>query len=159
MGIEIERKFLVKNESWRTHTVATQSLEQGYFETTPSVAIRVRIINNAKAFLTLKGKQSGISCAEFEYEIPLSDAQELLSHFCEPRIVRKSRHIVDHRGHRWEIDVFEGKNKGLVVAEIELNSETETFFMPDWVGFDVSADKRYTNASLARNPYTTWQQP
>lgn len=156
MGVEIERKFLVKNNAWMPHTKDARALVQGYFETAANIAIRVRVDGNSKAYLTLKGGHSGISRAEFEYEIPTSDARELLSTFCGTRIVKKTRHLVVHNGHTWEIDVFEGENSGLVVAEIELTSQAETFDLPAWVGTDVSHDKRYTNAHLAKHPYSTW---
>jgi adenylate cyclase len=159
MGVEIERKFLVKSDAWKPHAKSARTLEQGYFETAPNIAIRIRVDNNSKAYLTLKGNHSGISRAEFEYEIPFADARELLSTFCAPRIVKKTRHLIEHAGHTWEIDVFEGTNSNLVVAEIELASESEPFVMPPWVGTDVSHDKRYTNAHLAKHPFTTWSAP
>jgi adenylate cyclase len=155
MPQEIERKFLLKDETWRSETQSSHLIVQGYFETAPGLTLRVRTMGQ-QAFLTLKGKSVGITRSEFEYEIPHADALLMLKEFCGARIVKKNRHKVIHKDHTWEIDEFDGENAGLIVAEIELKHENETFEKPPWVGSDVSHDKRYTNAALSKKPYQKW---
>ncbi len=154
MSVEIERKFLVHSDDWRGG--ATPVLcRQGYLPSREGLTMRVRVMGD-QGFLTIKGKARGISRAEYEYAIPLADAEELLDQFCTGAIVEKHRSTVHHAGQRWEVDEFLGLNKGLVVAEIELASPDQPLDLPSWVGKEVSDDPRYRNASLARRPYSTW---
>lgn len=155
MATEIERKYLVKNSEWRKNVMESRSLEQGYFDTAPSHTLRVRVDSN-QAFLTIKGRASGISRSEFEYPIPKDDALAMLAEFCKNRILKKTRHMVRWLNHTWEVDEFEGDNAGLITAEIELHSETEKFEIPPWIGQDISHEKKYTNAALAQKPFRTW---
>jgi adenylate cyclase len=154
MGIEIEHKFLVKNESWKRGVRKKEVCRQGYLVADKTKTVRVRIIGE-KGFLTVKGSSIGTSRPEFEYAVPLSDAEALLA-LCEGRTVEKTRHYVEHAGLTWEVDVFEGANEGLVVAEIELESEGQPFDLPDWAGEEVSEDIRYYNACLAMHPFNAW---
>jgi CYTH domain-containing protein len=155
MGIEIERKFLLANDGWRG--LGTPILmRQGYLAADPVRTVRVRI-EGERAVLTIKGKSSGASRGEWEYEIPVADAAELLDGLCEQPLVEKVRHRIDHAGHTWEVDEFHGLNAGLVVAEIELAAEDEAFEKPDWIGQEVTGDKRYYNSSLIRTPYSHWK--
>ncbi len=153
MATEIERKFLVNGDQWRKEGTGTE-LRQGYLARDPERAVRVRI-SAEKAWLNIKGATKGISRLEFEYEIPLDDALELLALSVDPPI-EKTRHIIDHEGHRWELDEFHGANAGLLVAEIELESESTGFPLPPWAGAEVSDDPRYFNAALSKAPFTTW---
>ena len=155
MPIEIERKFLVKNDLWRTEVESSATLKQGYLARGRSSVVRVRIADQ-RATLTIKGDRHGISCAEFEYEIPLADAEEMLVRLCHEHVIDKVRHQVRHGGHVWDLDVFHGANAPLVIAEIELTSEHEPFVMPPWAGPEVSHDRRYANAWLVENPYSRW---
>jgi adenylate cyclase len=153
MGTEIERKFLVVSDAWKTE-VPGKIYRQGYLSINEQCDVRVRIAGNS-SFLTIKGKQKGISRAEFEYEIPLTEAEELLR-LCPPPLVEKTRHTRDFAGKTWEIDEFHGANNGLVMAEVELSSESDALELPSWCGKEVSDDKKYYNAYLSRNPYSTW---
>ena len=153
MAKEIERKFLVKRELFKPIDEG-EYIAQGYLSSTPERTVRVRIKNH-RGYLTIKGKNVGISRSEFEYEIPKSDAEELLE-LCEPSIIVKRRYIVEIEDSRWEVDVFEGDNAGLIVAEIELESEETEFFKPGWLGEEVSFDPRYYNSNLSKNPYKFW---
>ena len=155
MAIEIERKFLVRNNYWQEKAETGLPCRQGYLCAEHGKTVRVRTLG-ARAFLTIKGKTHGLSRAEFEYEIPVDDAEALLQ-MCDQRI-EKTRYLVPHENHTWEVDVFEGENKGLILAEIELKSEDETFILPDWIGDEVSGDPRYYNAQLSRHPFTRWNQ-
>ncbi|MDF2188932.1 CYTH domain-containing protein [Paraflavitalea sp. CAU 1676] len=155
MTTEIERKFLVKPELWLTVNKGTgKQYVQGYLLTEPGKTIRVRI-GGDQGFLTIKGATKGISRSEFEYEIPVADAEQLLKQFCAA-LVAKTRYEIEHKGKHWEVDVFAGDNEGLVVAEIELAAEDEAFELPDWVDQEVSDDERYYNAYLSARPYKTW---
>lgn len=151
MPTEIERKFLVTGEGWRPQEVERVPMRQGYFETGSDSTVRVRV-EGERAVLTIKGPTVGISRLEYEYEIPVEDAHQMLEAFCAGRQVEKVRHLVDHAGKRWEVDVFEGANAGLVLAEIELERPDEAFEKPPWVGEDVSHQSRYRNACLAVRP-------
>ena len=153
MPSEIERKFLVANNSWRDGSPGTM-IAQGYLSQEPDRTVRVRI-GGEKAWLTIKGRSEGISRVEFEYEIPLEDARSLLG-LCLPSVIEKTRHEVSHAGHRWEIDVFHGENAGLVIAEVELADESIFPALPPWVGAEVSAEARYFNSCLAVLPYAKW---
>ena len=155
MGIEIERKFLVNKEKWDQVTKEKQSLyRQGYIVSDPAKTIRVRLTDEA-AFLTIKGLTVGASRAEFEYSIPVSDAQQLLDDFCDS-VVSKIRYFITYANKLWEVDEFLGDNEGLMVAEIELESEDESFSLPDWVGKEVTSEKQYSNSNLAKKPYRSW---
>ena len=153
MSQEIERKFLVKKEIFQPSDEG-EYIAQGYLSSVPERTVRVRI-KNRRGYLTVKGKHSGISCSEFEYEIPESDANKLLK-LCEPSIIIKRRHIVNVNNSKWEVDIFEGDNAGLIVAEIELSNENEVFNKPDWIGEEVSSDVRYYNSNLSKNPFKSW---
>ena len=154
MAKEIERKFLVK-ENWQPHTDGIQ-IAQGYLSTVPERTVRVRIKGD-KGFLTIKGKNQGISRAEYEYEIPVKDAQELLV-LAEQPVLTKTRYLEKYGDFLWEIDVFAGANEGLLVAEIELPSEDAVFVRPVWLGEEVSGDVRYYNANLIKSPYNLWKK-
>lgn len=151
MGVEIERKFLVRDDAWRSDVTATKTLRQGYLSLDPEAVVRVRT-DGHQGWLTIKGRSTGISRAEFEYPVPSADADALLA-LCGGRVVEKVRHLVPHGAHTWEVDVFSGANTGLIVAEIELSSDTEPFDRPGWLGEEVSGDRRYDNASLAVQPW------
>lgn len=154
MATEIERKFLVKDERWRSGARG-KLYRQGYLSTDPERAVRVRIIGE-RAYLTIKGIISDLSRYEYEYEVPLDDAREMLDRLCQRPLIEKTRYLVEHAGMTWEIDEFAGENAGLVVAEIELDDEDQEIALPPWVGDEVSDDPRYLNANLVRRPYRTW---
>lgn len=152
MGLEIERKFLVADTGWKKHTLVKKiPMEQGYFstgETSPVIRIRV---TDSQAFMTIKSNHRGMTRREFEYEIPFSDGEQLIK-ACEKPTVKKTRHyIVDNLNQLWEIDVFKGINKGLVLAEIELESEKQPVVIPNWLSREVTDDERYRNTMLASN--------
>ncbi len=155
MPQEIERKFLVTNDAWRDQAADSCVIKQGYLSEDPSKAVRVRLSAD-KAWLTIKGLGDQISRPEFEYPIPVADAEFMLANMCDQGLIEKQRFFVPHQGHTWEVDVFAGTNKGLVLAEIELESIDEHFAMPDWIGAEVSDDSRYFNLRLMRHPYTSW---
>jgi len=154
MGKEIERKYLVKLETWKPQAEGTH-FKQGYLNAQKERVVRVRI-EGAKAKLTIKGITTGVTRSEFEYAIPVEDATLLLDNLCEQPLIDKHRHKELHHGKTWEIDVFHGENQGLVVAEIELGSEDEKIMLPDWVGEEVSSDPRYFNSNLLKHPFKSW---
>ena len=154
MGLEIERKFLVKDSSWRDAALPGIRYVQGYMRFSKGVA-RARVAGD-KAFLTVKGEVSGVTRLEFEYPIPVADALAILDGLCEGPRIEKTRFIVPFQGSRWELDVFEGENKGLLIAELELEREDQPFARPPWLGDEVTSDFRYSNSNLARNPYSKW---
>lgn len=153
MGREIERKFLVKGDRWRALAPAVE-YRQGYLRT-EGATVRVRLAGE-QGFLTIKGPTQGIGRAEFEYPIPAADARELLDTLCARPQIEKRRRRIPFGGHVWEVDEFLGENAGLVVAEVEVGDEAEAFEKPDWVGEEVSHDRRYANSALAERPYRTW---
>lgn len=155
MPKEIERKYLISNDNWKTHADAGTHMVQGYMGSNEKSSIRIRI-DGESANLNIKSKTIGIQRSEFDYAIPLDDAKELLDELCDRPLIEKTRYHVKHEGHLWEIDVFAGDNEGLIVAEIELTSPEETFSMPDWVGKEVSDDPRYYNICLVTHPYKDW---
>lgn len=155
MGIEIERKFLLAGDGWRGLGTPTL-MRQGYLVADAVRTVRVRI-EGERAVITVKGKSTGASRGEWEYAIPVPDAAELLDGLCEQPLVEKVRHRIEHAGHVWEVDEFLGLNAGLVVAEIELGAEDEAFDKPDWIGREVTGEKRYYNSSLIRHPYSEWK--
>lgn len=160
MGYEIERKFLVASEDWRSTSRSAVHMRQGYFRTAPESTVRVRMIEptadasetDRHGALTIKGEPSDGVRPEFEYTISPDDVEHMLELFCGDRIVRKVRHTVDYGGDTWVVDVFEGRNEGLVLAEIELERPDQSFERPGWLGREVSDDPSYTNGSLARHP-------
>lgn len=154
MAIETERKFLVANDSWREGVVGT-AYKQGYILNSATNTVRVRVAG-AKGFLTIKGQGSDLTRTEYEYEIPLSDAEEMLADLCEKPLIEKTRYKLTVANHVWDLDVFYGDNQGLVIAEIELAHEQEAFEKPDWLGQEVTGDERYFNAYLVRHPYSSW---
>lgn len=149
MPLEIERKFLVRSDDWRTAADAGTRYHQGYLCADKTVSVRVRLAGE-RAFLTIKGAGPGISRTEFEYPIPAGDAAEILDDLCPAGSVEKTRHLLPHGAHTWEIDVFSGRHAGLVVAEIELSSEDEPFDRPPWLGKEVTGNPRYLNSTLAK---------
>jgi adenylate cyclase len=157
MGVEIERKFLLKGDGWRGLGQPTL-MRQGYLVADPVRTVRVRI-EGERAVITIKSKSTGASRGEWEYEIPVPDAAELLDRLCEQPLVEKVRHRIEHAGHTWEVDEFQGENAGLVVAEIELDSEDEAFETHGWIGQEVTGEPRYYNSSLIRLPYAKWKDP
>ncbi len=155
MGIEIERKFLVKADKWAALEKPDGNYyRQGYMLTTPEKTIRIRLTED-KAFLTIKGISKGATRQEFEYAIPQTDATALLNGFTTNELA-KIRYKIEHAGKLWEVDVFEGLNQGLIVAEIELQDEDETFELPDWIGEEVTGTEKYYNSNLSITPYTLW---
>jgi len=156
MAVEIERKFLVANGSWRTHPSSDGGVRytQGYMNRDKTRTVRVRVAG-AQGWLTIKGLSMGASRAEFEYPIPLADAQALLA-LCDTPLIDKTRHTLTHAGTEWEVDEFHGDNAGLVVAEVELAAEDQPFERPDWLGEDVTHDARYFNSALIAHPFVRW---
>jgi len=154
MSVEIERKFLVLGSAWKTLGQPI-ALRQGYLSSHPDRTVRVRI-EGQQGTLTIKGRSQGATRGEWEYPIPLADAAALLDGLCERPLIEKTRTRITHAGMMWEVDEFFGDNLGLVVAEIELDSEDQAFEKPDWIGEEVTQDARYFNSSLIRRPYTSW---
>jgi len=155
MAKEIERKFLVKNDLFKLN-VQGKFYSQAYLNSNENRTVRIRIVED-KAYLTIKGIANSFSRDEFEYAIPLEDAQEMMRNICEKPIIEKIRYRVTYANKLWEIDEFFGENKGLTVAEIELKSESESFEEPEWLGIEVTGKKEYYNSSLVENPYTKWK--
>jgi adenylate cyclase len=155
MAKEIERKYLLRHDGWRKEASVSVRMRQGYLNSQGPCSIRVRIEED-QAYLNIKSATLGISRLEFEYPLPVRDAEQILDELCLRPLIEKTRHLVLHAGHRWEIDVFEGENAGLIVAEIELNDPVEAFELPDWVEKEVSHDPRYYNVCLVKDPYKNW---
>ncbi|MEI7524722.1 MAG: CYTH domain-containing protein [Mariniphaga sp.] len=153
MGVEIERKFLVLNNDWRTLGTPV-NYAQGYLTADGIRTVRIRIAGE-EGFITIKGGSNGISRLEFEYPIPVLDALEMLR-LCAIPVIQKFRTKIDYKGKIWEIDEFEGDNKGLILAEIELTSEDESFDIPTWIGQEVTGDLRYFNSQLSVRPFRSW---
>ena len=156
MPKEIERRFLVNSDSWREKAISSRPIVQGYLAVNDRCGVRVRIDGHT-AQLNIKSAAVDIVRDEYEYEIPLEHAREILARMCGSP-VEKERHLVFVDKHRWEVDVFSGANAGLVLAEIELGARDEAFRKPDWLGEEVSSDSRYLNSSLSVTPYSTWPQ-
>lgn len=156
MGVEIERKFLVADAGWRGAAVSSVVVRQGYLSATPGRTVRVRTMG-AEAFLTIKGRRTGLARAEFEYAIPPAEAAYMLDVLCPPPLIEKTRYHVPYAGLIWEVDEFAGANAGLVIAEVELERADQPVELPEWAGREVSTDHRYTNAYLAQHPYETWK--
>lgn len=155
MPKEIERKFLLKDDGWRAAADSGTHFRQGYLGASPQASVRVRV-EGERANLNIKSATLGISRQEYEYPIPLKDAEEMLDSLCEGPLVEKTRYYLHHGGHEWEIDLFAGDNAGLVVAEIELSREDEPFEHPPWLGREVSGLARYYNVCLVQHPYKAW---
>ena len=160
MAIEIERKYLLKNDDWRELVSKSTYFKQGYLNETDNKencksSIRVRIEGD-NANINIKSMTLSITRQEYEYAIPLEDAEKMLDELCIQPLIEKTRHIVYYDEHKWEIDVFEGDNQGLIVAEIELVNEDEKFNMPSWIGEEVSEQEKYYNVCLVKNPYSNW---
>ncbi|MFO1371311.1 MAG: CYTH domain-containing protein [Candidatus Competibacteraceae bacterium] len=155
MGTEIEHKFLLRDERWRTQVYRSVLMRQGYLTSDAHCSVRVRVADD-QGFLNIKSGTLGIQRSEYEYPIPLPEAEEILDVLCEKPLLEKTRHFVRFGEHLWEIDEFAGDNAGLIVAEVELNRPDESFARPDWLGEDVSHDIRYYNSQLARHPYSLW---
>ncbi len=156
MAVEIERKFLVTSDEWRSRTVCSRRVRQGYLSNGTITSVRIRTIAPQDAFLTVKSADSGLSRSEFEYPVPFDDAEAMLQ-LCVGALIEKTRHFVRQGCHTWEIDVFEGANAGLVVAEVELPHLDATIEYPSWLGEEVTCDRRYSNASLSLLPYCRWR--
>jgi len=154
MGKEIERKFLVQGEAWRS-LAKGMAYRQGYLNSAKERTVRVRTIED-KAFLTIKGLTMGATRSEYEYEIPLAECNAMLDNLAEKPIIDKKRYKVPFAGLTWEIDEFFGENRGLVVAEVELTGEDQAFQKPEWIGGEVTGDPRYFNSNLIKHPFTRW---
>jgi adenylate cyclase len=154
MGTEIERKFLVKGDSWRG-LAAGKQYRQGYLSTVKERTVRVRTAGD-KGFITVKGITVGATRSEYEYEIPLADANQMLDQLCERPLVEKTRYRIPQQNVVWELDEFEGDNRGLITAEVELKDEHQSVTIPGWIGKEVTGDPRYFNANLVAKPFTTW---
>ncbi|MFL6549524.1 MAG: CYTH domain-containing protein [Povalibacter sp.] len=155
MALEIERKFLVRSDAWRAEVANRELLRQGYLTSGSQCSIRARIAG-AQAWLNIKARKSGMTRLEFEYPIPVADADEILNELAQGPILEKYRHRVPAGEYVWEIDEFLGANAGLIVAEIELTSEDAVFTRPSWLGEEVTEDERYYNFNLARRPFKDW---
>ena len=154
MGVEIERKFLVTDDRWRD--LAPPVLyRQGYISTQPGQTVRVRVAGD-RAFITLKGGSQGIARSEFEYPIPIEDANEILATLCTSPLIEKYRYRIDINGLIWEVDEFLGENQGLIIAEVELETDDQAIALPDWLGAEVSHDARYYNSNLVNHPFSRW---
>ena len=156
--VEIERKFLVRNDAYKIRAFAKKQIAQGYLNSDPERTVRIRI-QGESGFLTIKGKSSenGTTRLEWETELPLFEARPLLD-LCESGIIDKTRYLVQSGNHVIEVDEFAGENTGLVIAEIELHNENDAFERPDWLGEEVTADHRYYNSWLSKNPYKSWDE-
>jgi adenylate cyclase len=157
MAVEIERKFKVLNDSWRSEICRSTLLRQGYLANTARASIRVRLAGY-EGWLSVKSMTRGVSRAEYETTIATSDASEMLDTLCDRPLIEKWRHIVVHEGSDWEIDEFLADNAGLIIAELELESEQQPFVRPSWLGAEVSDDERYYNFRLAQLPYRRWPE-
>jgi CYTH domain-containing protein len=154
VGREIERKFLVVGDDWRQEATGA-TIRQGYLCSLQERSVRVRVAGD-RGTLTIKGMADGAARAEYEYEIPVGDAEELLNELCERPLIEKTRYRVENADDIWEIDVFAGDNSGLTVAEIELEDEGQTVRLPEWIGEEVTGDPRYLNANLFKHPFCRW---
>jgi CYTH domain-containing protein len=154
MSVEIERKFLVQGDSWRD-LAPGKHYRQGYLSTVASRTVRVRVVED-KGYLTIKGATVNATRAEYEYAIPVQDAHAMLDTLCERPLIEKTRYRIEYQGLTWELDEFAGENAGLLLAEVELDSEDQVIALPDWVGEEVTGEPRYYNASLIANPFSQW---
>ena len=157
MGIEIERKFIPANNDWRTTKMQTTLYRQGYLNTDKDRTVRIRVAGD-KAYLTIKGLVQDAQRLEFEYEIPVTEANIMIDRLCEKPLIEKYRHKIKHAELIWDIDEFLGENSGLIVAEIELEYRDQKIDLPDWIGMEVTGDPAYYNANLIKNPYKNWKK-
>ena len=157
MIMEIERKFLVIDDSWRNDYSKKVHLRQGYLPTCQGCTVRVRV-SDTEGWITIKGPSINISRSEFEYTIPKADAEKMLLEFAADNFIDKIRYFINYKGAEWVVDEFFGRNRGLVLSEIELKSEDSAYSKPSWAGEEVSGDSRYSNSSLSRNPYLNWNK-
>ena len=155
MSIGIERKFQVVSNTWKNHVSGQFQLKQGYLQSAPERTVRIRT-SNKEGFITIKGKTEGITRTEYEYPIPFSEALSLLA-LSENPPIEKVRYLVSHGSLTWEVDVFEGLNSGLVLAEVELQHENQEIDLPDWIGAEVSSDPKFYNSTLSAHPFSTWK--
>lgn len=154
MGTEIERKFLVSGDEWRSLGSAVR-YRQGYLTADGRRSVRIRVAGD-QGFITIKGSTEGITRAEYEYEIPLADAEALLDRLCDSPLIEKTRTKIPLNNVVWEVDEFFGANQGLIIAEVELQDANQAIDLPDWIGQEVSTDSRYYNSNLAKHPFTEW---
>lgn len=156
MLLEIERKFLVKNNSYKDESFKCLSIKQGFLNSNKNRVVRVRVVDD-KGFITIKGKSNkkGTTRFEWEKEISMKDAKRLLK-LCEKGIIKKKRYLVKIKNHTYEVDVFKNKNKGLIIAEVELGNATELFSKPSWLGEEVTGIVKYYNSELSKNPFKNW---
>ncbi|MFO1352453.1 MAG: CYTH domain-containing protein [Gammaproteobacteria bacterium] len=154
MPTEIERKFLIRSDGWRSAAYRSERMRQGYIANGQKASVRVRVAG-ARAVLNIKAAAAGARRAEYEYVLSVADAEEMLATLC-PQLIEKTRYWAQYAGHVWEVDVFEGLNTGLIVAEIELAHVNEVFALPPWIGKEVTGERRYYNAALAERPFTRW---
>jgi len=154
VATEIERKYLVLDETWRSRTVG-MVFRQGYLSTVKERTVRVRVVGDL-GYLTVKGLTVGSVRTEFEYIVPIADAEQMLDELCEQPLIEKTRYVIEENGLTWEIDEFAGANEGLIVAEVELGDESQQVDPPDWVGEEVTNDARYFNANLIAHPFSEW---
>ncbi len=155
MGVEIERKFLVTGDGFLREARGSLRLRQGYLANTERASVRIRTQGD-RADINIKSLTLGVHRQEYEYEIPVDQAEAMLDELCMRPLIEKTRHLVDHGDHVWEVDVFEGDNAGLVVAEVELDDPDEAFERPAWIGEEVSHDPRYYNVCLVDHPFAEW---
>jgi CYTH domain-containing protein len=156
MATEIERKFLVKGDEWRS--LATGIVyRQGYLSTKKDCSVRVRLVGD-RGYLTIKGLTQGFSRAEYEYVIPAEDAREMLDNLCDRPLIEKTRYKIDYAGLTWEVDEFANENQGLIIAEVELPEENHQIELPNWIDKEVSDDPRYYNVNLIQHPYMQWSE-
>ena len=156
MALEIEHKFLLRDERWRDQVERSLRMRQGYLVSDATRSVRVRVAGD-QGYLNIKSGTLGIARREYEYRIPLDEAEELLDTLCEKPLLEKTRHFIHYGDHLWEVDEFGGDNAGLIVAEVELGTVDEAFARPDWIGEEVSHDLRYYNSQLVRHPYKDWR--
>jgi CYTH domain-containing protein len=154
MATEIERKFLVKGDEWRSLGTGTL-YRQGYLSTKKGCTVRVRLAGE-QGYLTIKGLTQGFSRAEYEYPIPAEDVREMLDNLCDRPLIEKTRYKIEVAGLTWEVDEFAGENQGLIIAEVELADANQTVELPSWIGKEVSDDPRYYNANLSQHPFSQW---
>ena len=155
MGVEIERKFLLASDGWKNR-VKGDTIRQGYLSADHDRVVRVRVMNQ-DAFITIKSSTDGLFRNEWEYPVPLADAEDMLLRLCLRPLIEKNRYRIVHDGMIWEVDEFFGENTGLLIAEIELESVDQAFSLPEWVGREVTDDSRYYNTNLMRNPFQMWK--
>jgi len=156
MPKEIERKFLVKGDAWR-ELASGEVYRQGYLSSTKERTVRVRTAGK-NGYLTIKGINVGATRREYEYTIPLKDADEMLDKLCQRPLIEKTRYRISYRGLTWEVDEFSGENKGLIIAEVELSDENQDIELPEWIGREVTGDAKYYNANLVQYPYSQWKK-